>query len=931
MNESKALQFGPGHKSLIRFSWLAVLWSLLLCLGLFSTPATAAVFTVTTTADSGAGSLRQAITDANATVANDIIEFNFAAGTAPYTITLASALPSIATTSTAGTLTITGLGASSLTIDANLGNFGIFNIDSGGNLSISGVTVTGARRTTDNGGAFINSGTLTITNSTLSTNSARNGAGIYNSGTATVTNSILYNNTTTENGGGIFNGASRTLTVSNSTLSTNSAYHGAGIYNSGTATVTHSTLNNNTATNDGGGINSNNGTFILTNSTLSGNTASTGGGIVNFATVTVTNSTISGNSGGGIFNFSTLNIANTIIANSTSGGDYSDGGGTVNLISPATAANNLVSQGAFSWATTKTSAEINLGTLANNGGATSTLALPTGSAAIGTGNATRSNAAPVNGLDQRGSIRSSTAPNIGAFEGQNPANTPTFGAPTSTADGFTVQISNYDGAFTYGGTATASGTVAISGTGLVTVSGVAANTSSTATVTTTRTNYDGGSAQVTAVSLAAASTPIFGTPTSTATGFTVQISNYDATFTYGGTATAGGTVSISGTGLVTVSGVAANTSSTATITTTRTGYVDGSAQVTATSLSAANTPTFGTPTRTAGGFTVQISNYDANFAYGGTATAGGTVSISGAGLVTVSGVAPNTSSTATVTTTRTNYAGGSAQVTAVSLAAPGAPTVVSAIAGNSQATVTFTAPVSNGGAAITSYTVTSSPGGLTGTGSASPITVTGLTNGTSYTFTVTATNSVGTGSASAASNSVTPAAPLATSYTGTTAGGSVTAAITGGSCAGFQDGSAQYNMPATAPAGRRFPYGAFSFTVLSCGPAGSVTITQTYPNSIAPNAMYHKLINGNWVDWTANVTIVGNTVMLTLTDGQSGDTNPTAGEISDPGGITVADDSGMAPIPTLSAWMLMVMAGLMAFVAIRRASAVAKAHMSSQV
>jgi hypothetical protein len=71
--------------------------------------------------------------------------------------------------------------------------------------------------------------------------------------------------------------------------------------------------------------------------------------------------------------------------------------------------------------------------------------------------------------------------------------------------------------------------------------------------------------------------------------------------------------------------------------------------------------------------------------------------------------------------------------------------------------------------------------------------------------------------------------------------------------------------------------------------------------------------------------------MLTLTDGQSGDTNPTAGEISDPGGITVADDSGMAPIPTLSEWMLMVLAGLMAFVAIRRASAVAKAHMSSQV
>jgi hypothetical protein len=80
------------------------------------------------------------------------------------------------------------------------------------------------------------------------------------------------------------------------------------------------------------------------------------------------------------------------------------------------------------------------------------------------------------------------------------ANTPTFGPPTATAGGFTVRISNYNGAFTYGGTATAGGTVAISNTGLVTVSGVAANTSSTATITTSRTDYANGSAQVTATS-----------------------------------------------------------------------------------------------------------------------------------------------------------------------------------------------------------------------------------------------------------------------------------------------------------------------------------------------------------------------------------------------------------------------------------------------
>lgn len=98
-------------------------------------------------------------------------------------------------------------------------------------------------------------------------------------------------------------------------------------------------------------------------------------------------------------------------------------------------------------------------------------------------------------------------------------------------------------------------------------------------------------------------------------------------------------------------------------------------------------------------------------------------------------------------------------------AAPGAPTIGTATAGNASASVTFTAPTDPGvPATITSYTATSSPGGFTGTGSASPITVSGLTNGTAYTFTVTATNSTGTGPASAASNSVTPALPAIFSW-----------------------------------------------------------------------------------------------------------------------------------------------------------------------
>jgi len=123
------------------------------------------------------------------------------------------------------------------------------------------------------------------------------------------------------------------------------------------------------------------------------------------------------------------------------------------------------------------------------------------------------------------------------------------------------------------------------------------------------------------------------------------------------------------------------------------------------------------------------------------------------------------------------------------MSAPSAPTQLQATAGNQSASIAFAAPASNGGSAITRYDAVSNDG-HTGTSLSSPLIVSGLTNGTTYTFTVTATNAKGTSVASDPSNAVTPAtvpaAPSNVVATSAPASGTVSVAFspptnTGGS------------------------------------------------------------------------------------------------------------------------------------------------------
>ncbi len=332
--------------------------------------------TVTNNNDTGEGSLRERILDANG---GDTIDF---AANVTGTITLTSDQLLVETS-----LTITGPGARTLTVARSSANgtpdFGIFAVAvSGGSsvtVSISGLTI--ANGNSAEGGGISNNGTLTVSDCTISGNHA----------------SLV--------GGGLVNNNGRTVTLTNCTLSGNAADDsssaGGAIFNLGTMIISNCTLAGNSSGDDGGALSNSGGMVVMRNCTISGNSARLAGG------------------GAENSNSGTVQIGNSVVAGNTltdSGGTGPDVNGTF-----ASDGYNLIRIGNGSTGFTDgvnndqigisgTPRNAFLGPLQNNGGPTDTEALFSISPAINAGN--DATAPP---RDQRGYVRPDTS-DIGAFE-----------------------------------------------------------------------------------------------------------------------------------------------------------------------------------------------------------------------------------------------------------------------------------------------------------------------------------------------------------------------------------------------------------------------------------------------------------------------------------------------------------------------------------
>ena len=368
--------------------------------------------------------IREAIELANANPGADEITFGgtlFTDGTTPDVITLGGTELAIT-----DDLTITGLGATLLTISGNNVSR-VFNIGSSVVALIDALTIQDGF-SAGNGGGIQNLGSLAITNSTVSLNESQAlGGGIFNAGELVIRNSTLSENTASA-GAAIQNDAApATLLVENSTIVNNSASDlGGAIRNSSEATIINSTISDNTASTGGAIFADSSNTTRIVNSTITGNSATSAGGAL-----TVT---------GGV-----SDLRNTIISGNSAATaeEIRASGGTINadahnLFGDSSETNLQAFVGFTPGPTdiTATSdgmdptalANILDTTLADNGGPTLTHALVTGSPAIDAGDKALAVDDQSNPLlfDQRGTgfqrIVHGTV-DIGAFEVQDLAPT----------------------------------------------------------------------------------------------------------------------------------------------------------------------------------------------------------------------------------------------------------------------------------------------------------------------------------------------------------------------------------------------------------------------------------------------------------------------------------------------------------------------------
>ena len=419
---------------------------------LLSSNSVANSYVVTNTADSGAGSLRWAVGQANADHGADAITFDPTVFATPQTITLSTGQIDL---NDAGGVSITGPSAG-VTISGNDASR-VFEVDIGSTANLTGLTITHGSYVTGRGGGVDSQGAATLTNCIVSGNTAMVGGGVcaWQFGSITLTNSTISNNSAANAGGGVYAFSQQKVVLTNCTVSGNSANVGGGIYDEGSSTVTMSgtTVSNNSVSGFGAAI-CGSGSLAITNSTISGNTAVHGsvggifvrGNLSSATNVSMTNVTVSNNSalydGGLALSYGTETLTNVTISGNTAsgqeGGLYSGSGNSLTLnntivagntvanaprdisgVTSVSGSNNLIGTGGSGGLVNGTNGNIVgvvnplLAPLGNYGGSTWTMGLLPGSPAIDAG----SKALSLTSTDQRGKPFVGNV-DIGAFESQ---------------------------------------------------------------------------------------------------------------------------------------------------------------------------------------------------------------------------------------------------------------------------------------------------------------------------------------------------------------------------------------------------------------------------------------------------------------------------------------------------------------------------------